>query len=442
MTRYFGTDGIRGKFGVAPLDIQFMLRLGNAVARSLVQPGGTVVIGRDTRVSGEAIEAALSAGLQAAGVTVQLAGIMPTPGIAYLTRKYKADLGIVVSASHNPYFDNGIKFFNAQGGKLSDEEQNSVEQALATEITTLQDKHVGRSYPLFTAQNDYHDFVLSTVSRLSLDDMCIVIDSGHGAMYRIAPRVFEELSADVKTIGSQPDGFNINKNCGSTDTEALAMSVKTHQADIGLAFDGDGDRLVVIDNIGEPVDGDELLFILATHAHSESALEGPVVGTAMTNMGLEMAFGELGIDFQRARVGDKHVLEMLAETGGRFGGETSGHLICLNQTTTGDGLIAATQLLKIISSSKKSINELKKGFKKYPQVIVNVNVTDKKSAIEHAKTKLALQEAQSELGDFGRIVLRPSGTEPVIRVMVEAENAGLTTKLAHEIADTIKSLSL
>ena len=219
-------------------------------------------------------------------------------------------------------------------------------------------------------------------------------------------------------------------------------SVKTHQADIGLAFDGDGDRLVVIDNIGEPVDGDELLYILATHAHSESALEGPVVGTAMTNMGLEMAFGELGIEFQRARVGDKHVLQKLAETGGRFGGETSGHLICLNQTTTGDGLIAATQLLKIISSTKKSINELKKGFKKYPQVIVNVSVIDKKSAIEHAKTKLALQEAQSELGNIGRIVLRPSGTEPVIRVMVEAENAGLTTKLAHEIADTIKSLSL
>lgn len=442
MAKYFGTDGIRGKFGEYPLDIEFALRLGNAVARTLVKSGGSVVIGRDTRISGAVIEAAVSAGLQAAGVSVQLAGVMPTPGVAYLTRKYKADLGIVVSASHNPYYDNGLKFFNSEGGKLTDSEQDIIEAAIEESLLTLQDASPGNSNVIFTAHNDYLDFVKQTVPRLDLDDMQVVVDAGNGAMYKLGPQAIEELGAVVHTIGTNPDGCNINKDCGSTHTKNLEQEVLAQNAQVGFSFDGDGDRLVVVDHTGVTVDGDELLYILASHSHAQQALDGPVVGTSMTNMGLEKAFADLGMDFVRARVGDKHVLEKLAETNGRFGGETSGHLICLDHTTTGDGLIAAVQLLKIMRVTNKSINELKQGFNKYPQVIVNVEVSKKNEAIEHEKTRAAMQAAHEELNTQGRIVLRPSGTEPVIRVMVEAENAGLTTKLAHEIADTIKGLSL
>lgn len=442
MAKYFGTDGIRGHFGSKPLNVDFVLRVGNAVGKSLIKKGDTVIIGRDTRVSGAVIEAAVAAGLQAAGINVELAGVVPTPAVAYLVTKYKAQLGIVVSASHNPFQDNGLKFFNAQGGKLTDHEQAAIENQIDTDIVTLQGDELGTSFVMLTPQNDYVDFVLNSVPRLTLDDMKVVVDAGHGAMYRVAPRAVEELGADVNTIGIAPNGTNINHKCGSTDTKELEVAVKKHKADIGLSFDGDGDRLVVVDHLGESVDGDELLFILARHAHQQSPLAGPVVGTSMTNMGLEVAFKELGIDFVRARVGDKHVLQKLAETGGKFGGETSGHLICLDHATTGDGLTAAVQVLKIVGESKTSLNELKKGFTKYPQVIVNVKVDEKQLAISHPKTKAVLKECQEQLGDFGRIVLRPSGTEPVIRVMVEAENAGLTVKLANEIADTITLLAL
>ncbi len=442
MAKYFGTDGIRGHFGTKPLTVDFVLRVGNAVGKSLIKKGDTVIIGRDTRVSGDVIEAAVAAGLQAAGINVQLAGVVPTPAVAYLVTKYKAQLGIVVSASHNPYQDNGLKFFNAQGGKLTDTEQNAIEGQIDTDILTLQGEDLGTSFAMLTPQNDYVDFVLGSVPRLNLDDLKVVVDAGHGAMYKVAPRAIEELGADVDCIGIAPNGKNINQQCGSTDTANLELTVKKSKAEIGLSFDGDGDRLVVVDHLGESVDGDELLFILARHAHQQKPLAGPVVGTSMTNMGLEAAFKELGIDFVRARVGDKHVLQKLAETGGKFGGETSGHLICLDHATTGDGLTAAVQILKILSESKASLNELKKGFVKYPQVIVNVKVEEKTLAISHPNTQAVLKESQEKLGEFGRIVLRPSGTEPVIRVMVEAENAGLTVMLANEIADTITLLAL
>jgi len=442
MAKYFGTDGIRGHFGSKPLTVEFVMRVGNALGKSLLNKGDTVIIGRDTRISGDLIEAAVSAGLQAAGINVQIAGVSPTPAVAHLVTKYKAQMGIVVSASHNPYEDNGLKFFNALGGKLNETEQNAIEAQIDSELLTLKSDELGTSYTMLTPQNDYVTFVNASVPRLNLDDMKVVVDAGNGAMFKVAPRAIEGLGANVKTIGVTPDGKNINLDCGSTDTKNLELAVKTHKADIGLSFDGDGDRLVVVDHCGETVDGDELLFILARHAHQMSPLSGPVVGTAMTNMGLEIAFQELGIDFVRARVGDKHVLAKLAETGGKFGGETSGHLICLDHATTGDGLTAAVQILKILKESKQTLNQLKKGFKKYPQVIVNVKVTEKKLAIGHPKTKAVLEECQAQLGSFGRIVLRPSGTEPVIRVMVEAESAGLTTKLANEIADTITLLAL
>ncbi|NNC97046.1 MAG: phosphoglucosamine mutase, partial [Gammaproteobacteria bacterium] len=417
-------------------------KVGNAVGLSLLNSTGSVVIGRDTRISGGVIEAAISAGLQAAGVNVQLAGIMPTPGVAFLTRKYKANLGIVISASHNPYYDNGIKFFNADGGKLSAEQEQLIEQAIENAIVTNQDDKIGQSHAIFSAQRDYMDFVKDSVPRLNLDDMKIVLDAGHGATYRIAPMVFEELRAHITMIGDTPNGCNINNKCGSTHTKPLENAVKSNEAQVGFAFDGDGDRLVVVDEKYETVDGDEILFILANHAHQQDPLTSPVVGTSMTNMGLEVAFRELGIEFMRARVGDKHVLRLMHEHQGRFGGETSGHLICLDHATTGDGLIAALQLVAVMQSTGKSINELKQGFKKYPQVIVNININDKKQAVDHFKTQSVMRESQKQLGSNGRIVLRPSGTEPVVRVMVEGENPGLVTKLAHEIGDTLKGLSL
>lgn len=442
MAKYFGTDGIRGHFGTKPLTVDFVLRVGNAVGKSLLKKGDTVIIGRDTRVSGDVIESAVAAGLQAVGINVQFAGIVPTPAVAFLVTKYKAQLGIVVSASHNPYQDNGLKFFNAQGGKLNDAEQIAIEDHIDSELVTLQGDELGTAFRMLTPQNDYVNFVLASVPRLNLDDIKVVVDAGHGAMYKVAPRTIEDLGADVSTIGIAPDGKNINQKCGSTDTKNLELTVKKLKAEIGLSFDGDGDRLVVVDHLGESVDGDELLFILARHAHQQTPLTGPVVGTSMTNMGLEVAFKDLGIDFVRASVGDKHVLQKLAETGGKFGGETSGHLICLDHATTGDGLTAAVQILKILRESKLSLNELKKGFVKFPQVIVNVKVDEKKLAISHPKTQAVLAECQQQLGNVGRIVLRPSGTEPVIRVMVEAESAGLTVKLANEIADTITLLGL
>lgn len=440
MAKYFGTDGIRGRFGAKPLSVDFILRVGNAVGKSLLKKGDTVIIGRDTRISGDVIESAVSAGLQAAGINVQLAGIVPTPAVAYLVTKYKADLGIVVSASHNPYEDNGLKFFNAKGGKLNDAEQMAIEKQIDTDLITLQGEDLGTSFTLLAPQNDYVDFVLSTVPRLSLGDMKVVVDAGHGAMYKVAPRAIEDLGAEIETIGAAPNGKNINKECGSTHTKKLQAAVKSFRAHVGLSFDGDGDRLVVVDHLGESVDGDELLYILAKHSHQQKPLTGPVVGTSMTNMGLEVAFKELGIEFVRASVGDKYVLEKLAETGGKFGGETSGHLICLDHATTGDGLTAAVQILKILKESKSTLNALKKGFNKFPQLIVNVKVKQKEKAISHPKTQAALLDCQNQLGTSGRIVLRPSGTEPVIRVMVEAENAGLTSKLANEIADTISVL--
>jgi len=440
--KYFGTDGIRGRFGGKPLTIEFALRVGNAIAGSLVPSGGLVVIGRDTRISGDAIEAAISAGLQAGGVSVQLAGVIPTPGVAHVTKKYRADLGIVVSASHNPYYDNGIKFFNSQGGKLNDEQQQAIETALENDIKTNLNEDIGRCSVLFTASTDYRNFVEDSIARLELDDMKIVVDAGNGAMYRIAPQMFEAKGAKVFSIGTEPNGTNINEECGSTHTKALQREVVKRKAHVGFAFDGDGDRLVAVDQRGKTIDGDDILYILATYAQSKDLLKGPVVGTSMTNLGLENALKAQNIGFERARVGDKHVLEKLNATGGTIGGESSGHIILLDHATTGDGLMAAAQLVKVMKATGKTLTELKAGFKKYPQVLINVKVNNKRKALESSQTESAIRTAQKKLGQNGRIVLRPSGTEPVVRVMVEGEDASITKELAESIAETIGNLNV
>lgn len=440
--KYFGTDGIRGKFGGKPMTIDFALKVGNAAARKLVKRGGTIVIGRDTRLSGPAIEAALAAGIQAAGVSVQLAGILPTPGVAHVTKKFEADLGIVVSASHNAYYDNGIKFFNGAGSKLNDEQQKLIEQGIDDGIQTNGDDKVGLTSRIQSAGGVFREFVERSLNGVDLNGMKVVIDAGHGAMYRIAPQLFQDQGARVFMIGVQPDGKNINAKCGSTYTRPLEKAVKANDADIGFAFDGDGDRLVAVDHKGETVDGDELLFIFAMHAQAEKKLKGPIVGTSMSNLGLEKMLLAKGIGFERARVGDKHVLERLTATGGTIGGETSGHIILLDYATTGDGLMAAAQLVRILKETGKSLHELKKGFRKFPQVIVNVKVKEKRKAMESPKTEKAIQIAQKQLGLNGRIVLRPSGTEPVIRVMVESEDVQQTERLAKDIAKTIESLGV
>ena len=432
--RFFGTDGIRGTVGKEPMTVGFALRLASAAAQALTPDGGTVLIGKDTRVSGYMFESALEAGFVAAGVDVLLLGPLPTPGIAYLTAKFSADFGIVISASHNAYHDNGIKFFDGAGSKLSDEAEAEIETYLDQPAITRQSHRLGQAKNVSSARTIYMDFCRQTLPEgIDLSGLKIVIDCSHGAGYKVAPRVLAELGADVVAVGCSPNGRNINDGCGSTHPDLLQLTVPAVRADVGLALDGDGDRVVMVDGEGRLIDGDQLLYVLATARHAEQALTGPVVGTVMSNLGLEHALKAKGIDFKRAQVGDRHVLAMLQSNGGVIGGETSGHVICLDKTTTGDGLISALQVLAVIQSSGRTLADLAGGMDKYPQELVNVRM-EERIDVQAPPIQAAVSDAEAELGDRGRVVLRPSGTEPVIRVMVEGEDAEQVLALANRLA--------
>ena len=438
--KLFGTDGIRGRVGEHPMTAEFALRLASAAAHVLAPRGGSVLIGKDTRVSGYMFESALEAGFVAAGMDVLLVGPLPTPGIAYLTRVHGADAGVVISASHNPYDDNGIKFFDGNGSKLSDEIEAAIEARLAEPAVTRESESLGRAKRVENALDAYKNFCRSTLPPdLRLDGLKIVIDCSHGAAYKVAPRVLSELGAEIVPIGCSPNGRNINHNCGSTRPELLQMTTQGVRADVGIALDGDGDRLMMVDHAGNLVDGDQLLWILASAWRHSGQLSGPVVGTLMSNLGLQRGLEALGVEFRRAKVGDRYVLEMLRQTGGCLGGETSGHLICLDKTTTGDGLISALQVLCVVKQSGKTLAELAAGMDRYPQTLVNVRVKQKIDLATAAPVQAAVAKAESQLGTRGRIVLRASGTEPVVRVMVEGQDEAEVARLADEIAASVRS---
>ena len=436
---HFGTDGIRGRVGEGAINPEFVLKLGWAVGRVLAGTNaGKVVIGKDTRISGYMFESALEAGLTAAGIDSLLLGPMPTPAIAYLTRTLHADAGIVISASHNPFHDNGIKFFSADGTKLSDEIELAIEAELGKALVCVDSSSLGKAERIGDAAGRYIEFCKSTISsRISLKGMTIVVDCAHGATYHVAPSVFDELGAKVISIGVNPDGLNINEKCGSTHPEALQQAVLEHQADVGIALDGDGDRLIMVDRQGEVLDGDELLYIIARSRMSEGRLEGGVVGTVMSNLGLEVALNRDGIAFQRARVGDRYVMELLMRDGWMLGGESSGHIICLDRTTTGDAIVSALQVLYAMIRSDLPLHELKSGMTKYPQHMINVRVSGKVDLAGSAPIQAAISETEAQLGNRGRVLLRPSGTEPLVRVMIEGEDGAQVIALTRQLAAAV-----
>ncbi len=436
---YFGTDGIRGRVGEGAINPEFMLKLGWAVGRVLAgNNSGKVVIGKDTRISGYMFESALEAGLTAAGIDSLLLGPMPTPAIAYLTRTLHADAGIVISASHNPFHDNGIKFFSADGTKLSDEIELAIEAELDKALLCVDSSLLGKAERIGDAGGRYIEFCKSTIpSRINLKGMTIVVDCAHGATYHVAPSVFDELGAKVISIGVDPDGLNINEKCGSTHPETLQQAVLEHQADVGIALDGDGDRLIMVDQQGGVLDGDEILYIIARSRMSEGRLEGGVVGTVMSNLGLEVAFDRDGIDFQRASVGDRYVMELLMRDGWMLGGESSGHIICLDHTTTGDGIVSALQVLHAMIRSGLPLHELKTGMTKYPQHMINVRVSGKVDLAGSASIQSAVSEIEAQLGSRGRVLLRPSGTEPLVRVMIEGEDGTQVVELTRQLAAAV-----
>jgi phosphoglucosamine mutase len=438
--RYFGTDGIRGEVGTAPMTVDFALRLASAAARVLAPRGGTVLIGKDTRVSGYMFESALEAGFVAAGVNVLLTGPLPTPGIAFLTKKAGADFGIVISASHNPYYDNGIKFFDAEGEKLSDALEEAIEAGLDAVPVTRDSRALGQAKTAANARSDYMDFCKSTIpAGVGFKDFKIVVDASHGAAYKVAPRVMSDLGADVVAVGCSPNGRNINEGCGSTRPDLLKLTVSGVRAHVGMALDGDGDRIVMVDERGNLIDGDQLLYILACDRLAAKSLRGPVVGTVMTNLGLEIALRELGIGFERAKVGDRHVLAMLKERGGILGGETSGHVLCLDRATTGDGLVTALQVLAVMKQTGRSLSELASGMAQFPQVLLNVKVREPVDPTGDPAIRAAVAGVEAKLGTRGRVVLRASGTEPVIRVMVEGEDRHQVSALAEQLADAVRN---
>jgi phosphoglucosamine mutase len=422
------------------MTVDFALRLASAAARVLSPDGGRVLIGKDTRVSGYMFESALEAGFVASGVDVLLTGPLPTPAIAYLTQKLGADFGIVISASHNPYYDNGIKFFNSDGQKLSDELEEAIEQQLESPPRTRDSGSLGQATIASFARREYMDFCRQTIPEgMDFDGLKIVVDASHGAGYKVAPRVIAELGADVVPVGCSPNGRNINEGCGSTRPDLLKLTVTGVRAHVGIALDGDGDRLVMVDERGSLLDGDQLLFILARDRHQSKLLRGPVVGTVMSNLGLELALKGLGIEFQRAQVGDRHVLAALRQHGGIVGGETSGHLICLDKTTTGDGLVTALQVLAIMRLTGRSLNELSQGMTQMPQTLLNVEIAERVDIRDHSVILAAVRGVEAVLGERGRVVLRASGTEPVIRVMVEGEDELQVSALAEQLADSVRS---
>lgn len=441
--KYFGTDGIRGIVGRPPITPDFIMKLGWAAGRILARRGkGPVLIGKDTRISGYMFESALEAGLSAAGVDIGLLGPMPTPGIAYLTQNTRAQAGIVISASHNPYQDNGIKFFGNEGKKLPDDIELAIEQEIEKPLEVVDSAKLGKARRITDAPRRYIEFCKSRINPpLNLNGLKLVIDCANGATYHIAPFVFEELGATVKTIGTSPDGLNINRDTGSTRPDKLRQTVLDSGADAGIAFDGDGDRLIMIDNTGAVVDGDDVLYIIATHHPAD--LRGGVVGTLMSNLALEQALKAKNLDFFRARVGDRYIMEMLREKNLCLGGETSGHIINLNKSTTGDGIISALQVLEAMVASGNSLSDLHTGLKKYPQLIINIQNTDRIDPCQLDGIPDLIREAEEELGDRGRILIRTSGTEPLIRVMVEGQDETsveqLANNLSREIEEAIQS---
>jgi phosphoglucosamine mutase len=439
-SRYFGTDGVRGRVGQSPMTVDFALRLASAAARVLAPEGGRVLIGKDTRVSGYLFESALEAGFVAAGVDVMLIGPLPTPGVAYMTQRLGCRFGVVISASHNPYHDNGIKFFGADGRKLSDDVEAQIERLIDGPVVTRESAELGRATRIDRSRTHYQDFCASTLPPgMDLRGYKIVIDCANGAGYKVAPRVLADLGAEIVPIGCSPNGRNINDGCGSTVPELLQLTVPGVRAQVGLALDGDGDRVLMVDALGRLVDGDQMLFILATARHAAGELRGPVVGTVMSNLGLEHALADRGIEFRRAQVGDRNVLALLNEVGGTLGGETSGHILCLDKTTTGDGLLSALQVLSIMKRSGSGLAELAAAMPKYPQVLLNVEVERRFDPMTDAAVLDIVREVERRFEGRGRIVLRASGTEPVIRVMVEGYDATLVKRGAREIATVVEA---
>ncbi|MFT5320395.1 MAG: phosphoglucosamine mutase [Pseudohongiellaceae bacterium] len=442
--KYFGTDGIRGKVGVYPITPDFMLKLGWATGKVFASQGkGKILIGKDTRISGYMFESALEAGLTSAGLDVNLLGPMPTPAVAYLTRTFQAQAGIVISASHNAFQDNGIKFFSADGMKLPDEIEKAIEEAMDEPLTTVESDAIGKASRIVDASGRYIEFCKSTIpNNLSLNGLSIVVDCANGATYHIAPNVLRELGASVTTIGTDPDGLNINRDCGSTHPEELAKRVLEENADLGIAFDGDGDRLIMVDDKGETVDGDQLLYIIARYKLGKLGKGGKdqgIIGTVMSNLGLEIALKELDIPFLRTKVGDRYVMAELLTRQWLFGGESSGHIICLDSTSTGDGIVSALQVLSAMQVFDQSLHDVKAGMSKFPQTMINVELSTKDGLMENKAIQAAVKKVETELGNTGRVLLRPSGTEPVVRVMVEGEDTDQVSRLAADISEVVKA---
>ncbi len=442
--KYFGTDGIRGRVGTSPIAADFVLRLGNALGRVLCEKAGdarpVVVIGKDTRISGYMFEAALEAGLVAAGADVQLMGPMPTPAVAFLTRTLGADAGIVISASHNPHYDNGIKFFSAEGEKLDDATELAIEAAIDAPFFTAESDKLGKAVRTRDAVGRYMEFCKASVPRrFDLKGLKVVLDCAHGATYHIAPLLFRELGADVITIGAEPNGVNINDGVGSMHVESLAAKVRETGAHLGIAFDGDGDRVLMADANGVPVDGDELIYLLARDWQASGRLRGPVVGTLMTNYGLERALAKLEIPFVRTKVGDRYVHQALVEGNAVLGGEASGHLLCLDRTTTGDAIIAALQVLEALRRRRQTLRDALDGLTMLPQKTINVKLANGAKPTEAPSVQAALVQAQAAVSGRGRAFLRPSGTEPVVRVTVEADDDALVKSTLETLADAVRA---
>lgn len=440
--RFFGTDGIRGRVGDHPITADFVLKLGWAAGRVFGEQAEgrkLILVGKDTRVSGYMFESALQAGIIAAGVDVALLGPMPTPAIAYLTRTFRAQAGIVISASHNPYYDNGIKFFSGNGRKLPDEVEQRIEDYLEQDMVTADSSQLGRAHRVEDAAGRYIEFCKGTLpSGFKLRGLKIVVDCANGATYHIAPDVLRELGADIVELAVNPDGLNINQNCGSTKPALLQEAVIREKADMGIALDGDGDRVLFVDHKGEIVDGDELLFVIAQHRQNFGSGCSGVAGTLMSNLGMELALQEMGIPFERTNVGDRYVVAAMQRNKWQLGGENSGHIVISDLTTTGDGVVAALQVLQAMNETGETLNKLKQGMTKYPQVMINVKIQQKFDLSQHSAIQQAIASAEQELNGRGRVLLRPSGTEPLVRVMVEGEDFSLVEKLAKVVAEVVE----
>lgn len=436
----FGTDGVRGRVGVAPMTAEQVLKLGWAAGRVLnPEGGGRVLIGKDTRISGYMFESVLEAGLVAAGVNISLLGPMPTPAVAYLTRAYRASAGIMISASHNPYYDNGVKFFGPNGSKLSMDTEQAIVAEMEKPLATVESNLLGKADRVDDAPGRYIEFCKSTFpTHLSLKGLKLVIDCANGSGYHIAPYVFRELGAEVDIIGAEPDGLNINEECGATHLAPIKARVKAIKADLGIALDGDGDRVQMVLSDGQEIDGDDMLYVIATARQRNEILVGPVVGTVMSNFGVEQALQAKGIEFKRADVGDRHVFELLDQFGGIIGGEPSGHVVCFDRTTTGDGVVTALQVLAAVVEEEQSLSELLQDFTRAPQVLINVDVTDRVQSMRAENVQSAVQAAESDLAGSGRVLLRASGTESKVRVMVEGSDAKQVQRVAESLAEEVR----